>query len=200
MGRHHQEREEGRFLGAVGGLSALLLVASLAIWGPPAGSAASAAALPRCTTGNLDVWLDTMGSAAAGSTFYHLNLTNTSSHSCTLEGFPGVSGITQAGIQLGRSAGRGTGHAATLVTLRSSSVARGIQDLISRSTATVILQVTDVFNFPTSKCGPTTAAGLRVYPPGQKESTVVPFPFVACGRTGPTYIYVEAAQKYIPTE
>jgi hypothetical protein len=36
-----------------------------------------------------------------------------------------------------------------------------------------------------------TAGGLRVYIPGQKASTVIPFPFRACSKSGPTYLSVE---------
>ncbi len=201
MGRQPPAKRGYRFLRAAGWSSALMLVASLATWSPPGGpTVASGAPLPRCSTANLDVWLDTMGGAAAGSTYYNLNLTNTSSHSCTLEGYPGVSAITQAGIQLGSAAGRDSEHAAALITLKSSSMAGGVNDLVSRSTATVILQVSDVFDFPPLSCVPTTAAGFRVYPPGQKESTVVPFPFVACGKAGPAYLHVEFVEKYVPTQ
>ena len=200
MGRNSQLRRAGHLLRAVGCSSAIVLAAGLVTWGPPSALVTSAAPLPSCTTANLDVWLDTFGSGAAGSTYYHLNLTNTSSQACALEGYPGVSGVTQAGIQLGSAAGRDSEHPAAALTLESSSVSDGVNELVPRSTATVILQVTDVFNFPSSSCAPTTAAGFRVYPPGQKESTVVPFPFVACGKVGPTYLHVEAAQKYVATQ
>jgi hypothetical protein len=61
--------------------------------------------------------------------------------------------------------------------------------------ATVVLRITDVLNYPTSTCRPVTAAGLRVYAPGQTASTTIPFPFGACSRSGPTYLSVEAVQK-----
>jgi hypothetical protein len=38
-------------------------------------------------------------------------------------------------------------------------------------------------------------AGLRVYPPGQTASNVVPFPFRACSRTGQSNLLVRAMQK-----
>jgi hypothetical protein len=43
------------------------------------------------------------------------------------------------------------------------------------------------------------AGGLRVYPPGQTASKLVPFPFRACSRSGPGYLSVEAVQKGIIT-
>jgi hypothetical protein len=146
------------------------------------------------------VWLNTTGNGAAGSSYYNLNLTNLSSHSCTLFGYPGVSAITQAGIQLGSSAGRDAQHASTRVTLASARTAKGFETSTARNTATVILQIAVAENFPASVCSPITAAGLRVYPPGQKESTVVPFPFVACAKAGPQFLHVEAVQRYVATQ
>ena len=174
-------------------------MAGLSVWGLPGGPVVSSAASVRaCTTANLDVWLDTQGNGAAGSSYYNLNFTNLSAHACTLRGYPGVSGITQAGIQLGSAAGRNPQHAPALITLASAKTANGFNDNTSRSTATVILQITVAENFPTSSCRPVTAAGLRVYPPGQKESTVVPYPFVACAKSGSVYLHIEAVQKYVP--
>jgi hypothetical protein len=158
---------------------------------------ASAAGVPTCATASLDVWLNTTGNGAAGSSYYSLNFTNLSAHACTLYGYPGVSGITQAGIQLGSAASRDAAHAPSVITLSSARTAKGFEDDTPGSTATVILQITVAENFPTATCAPITAAGLRVYPPGQKESTVVPFPFVACGKSGPRYLHVEAMQKYV---
>jgi hypothetical protein len=42
------------------------------------------------------------------------------------------------------------------------------------------------------------AAGLRVYPPGQTASELVPYPFEACARSGPVYLHVEAVQAGLP--
>jgi hypothetical protein len=163
----------------------------------PSAQVVAAAAVPTCTTGNLDVWLNTQGNGAAGSSYYSLNFTNLSAHSCTLYGYPGVSGVTQAGIQLGSAAARDGEHAASVITLTSAQSAKAFNQDTSRSTATVVLQITVAENFPTAQCAPITAAGLRVYPPGQKESTVVPFPFIACGKSGPRYLHVQAVEKYV---
>lgn len=176
---------------------ALILVAALFAWGFGSRALASSAASPACTTANLDVWLNTMANGTAGSDYYNLNLTNLSAGSCTLEGYPGVSAITQAGIQLGSAAGRDDAHAVTEITLTSARTARGLETSTSHNTATVILQITDVGNFPPSTCVPITAAGLRVYPPNQKESTVVPYPFAACGKAGPRFLHVESVQRFV---
>lgn len=197
--RRHTSAIRGSLLRrCIGWTGALTLVAGLAVWGLPSVPAVSAATgVPTCTTANLDVWLNTEGNGAAGSSYYNLNFTNLSAHSCTLRGYPGVSGITQAGIQLGSAASRNPQHAPALITLTSAKTANGFNDNTSHNTATVILQITVAENFPASSCGPITAAGLRVYPPGQKESTVVPFPFVACANSSSVYLHTEAVQKYV---
>src|SRR5271170_5490572 len=197
--RRHTSTIRGSLLRrCVGWTGAVTLVAGLAVWGLPSAPAVSAATtVPACTTANLDVWLNTEGNGAAGSSYYNLNFTNLSTHTCTVRGYPGVSGITQAGIQLGSAASRNAEHAPALITLTSAKTANGFNDNTSHNTATVILQITVAENFPASSCGPITAAGLRVYPPGQKESTVVPFPFVACADSGSVYLHTEAVQKYV---
>jgi hypothetical protein len=200
--RHHTFLLQGKFTTKIVALTgALVLIAGLFVWSVAAKPTLSSAAVaPACTTANLDVWLNTTGNGAAGSSYYNLNLTNLSSHSCTLFGYPGVSAITQAGIQLGSSAGRDAQHASTRVTLASARTAKGFETSTARNTATVILQIAVAENFPASVCSPITAAGLRVYPPGQKESTVVPFPFVACAKAGPQFLHVEAVQRYVATQ
>jgi len=159
--------------------------------------ASSTAPIPACTTPELVVWLNTSGSGAAGSTYYSINFTNVSAHSCTLRGYPGVSAISQAGIQFGSAAARNAAHAVATVTLSSARSARGLENSTTRNTATVILQVTVADNFPISACSVITATGLRVYPPGQKESTVIPYPFVACAKSGPRFLHVEALQRFV---
>jgi hypothetical protein len=200
--RHHTFLLQGKLTAKiVAAIGVLVLVAGLFIWNVAAKPTVSSAAVaPACTTANLDVWLNTTGNGAAGSSYYNLNLTNLSAHSCTLFGYPGVSAITQAGIQLGSSAGRNGQHASTRITLVSARTARGFEISTSRNTATVILQIADAENFPASVCAPVTAAGLRVYPPGQKESTVVPFPFVGCAKAGPQFLHVEAVQRYVAAQ
>jgi hypothetical protein len=200
--QHHTFLLKGKFTTKLTAIAAVLvLVAGLFVWSVAARpTPSSAAAAPSCTTAQLDVWLNTSGNGAAGSSYYSLNLTNLSAHSCTLFGYPGVSAVTQAGIQLGSAAAFNAEHASSRVTLTSARTAQGFENSTSRNTATVILQITVAENFPQSVCAPITAAGLRVYPPGQKESTVVPFPFVACAKAGPRFLHVESVQHYVATQ
>jgi Protein of unknown function (DUF4232) len=199
---HHTFLLQGKFTTKIAIMTGvLILVAGLFVWNVAAKPTLSSAAVaPACRTSNLDVWLNTTGNGAAGSSYYNLNLTNLSARSCTLFGYPGVSAITQAGIQLGSAAGRDAQHASTRITLASARTAKGFESSTSRNTATVVLQITVAENFPTSVCSPITASGLRVYPPGQKESTVVPFPFVGCAKAGPQFLHVEAVQRYVATQ
>lgn len=187
----------GRTTSVLTAAFALLLIAGLFVWGLSGRPLASASPAPACTTANLDVWLNTTGNGAAGSIYYDLNFTNLSARTCTLYGYPGVSAITQAGIQLGSAAGRDDAHAVSVITLTSARSAKGLETATSHNTATVILQITDVGNFPAATCVPITAAGFRVYPPNQKESTVVPYPFVACERTGTRFLHVESVQRFL---
>jgi hypothetical protein len=180
---------------------AMTLVAGLFVWGFAGRALASSAAAPRaCTTANLDVWLNTSGNGAAGSSYYNLNMTNLSASTCTLYGYPGISAITQAGLQVGSAAARSSAHAVTVITLTSARSAKGFETSTAHNTATVVLQIADAQNFPQASCVPITAAGFRVYPPNQKESTVVPFPFVTCAKSGPRVLHVESVQRYVATQ
>jgi hypothetical protein len=172
------------------GLVALSAVAAavtaLSLAGGPAGAAtpASAAAAPGCQTGGLVVWINTQGNGTAGTIFYTLNFTNLSGHACVLRGFPGVSAVNLRGRALGRAAGRDTGQAVRAVTLTNGH------------TAHAMLKIVDIGALPPTTCPPTTAAGLRVFPPNQTASKVIPFPFSACGRTGgPAFLRIRPVTR-----
>jgi Protein of unknown function (DUF4232) len=154
--------------------AALAPAAALASPGTHTGTAVT----PACATSGLDVWLDTQGSGVHTVTDYFLNFTNLSGRRCTLHGYPGVSGVTLTGTQLGSAASRvfGPPHTVTLANGATTHALVGIVD------PGVIV--------PASKCRPVTAAGLRVYPPNQTTSRVAPFPFIACSRRGPIYLTV----------
>ena len=140
------------------------------------------AAAPACATSGLVLWLNTQGDGAAGSIYYHLELTNQSGHTCTLRGYPGVSAVDLGGHQLGSPGSRDSAHPAHLVTLHPGG------------TATAVLRVVEAGNFPATACHRVGAAGVRVYPPNQTASRTVPFPFEACSHTGPVILMVESVQ------
>jgi Protein of unknown function (DUF4232) len=171
---------------AMTGAAALTPVAALAATASaPAGAAT--AGTPGCATAGLVVWMNTQGSGAAGSIFYTLRFTNLSGHACTLRGYPGVSAVSLGGRQLGSPAAWGP---------PGTHVVR----LANRATAYAVLQYSDVVtsNSGPEPCDAANAAGLRVYPPDQTASKIVPFPLTACTRGGLVYMSVRPLQAAPP--
>ena len=167
---------------AMTGTAILIPAIALASPGSPATAAKSAAAAaPRCRTGALTDWIGLPGDRTAGSTYYMLEISNTSGATCSLFGFPGVSAVSAGGHQLGRAARRSSGWSELPLTLKPLA------------TVHVVLQITDVRNFAASACHPATAVGLRVFAPGAYTSRVVPFTFRTCALRGPAVLYVSAA-------
>lgn len=150
-------------------------------------------ATPSCTTAGLDVWINTSGVGSAGQMTYKVEFTNVSAHACTMFGYPGVSGIDRAGHQLGSAAAR---DAATTpsITLASAAHASGLSASSDANTAIAFVAMTDTGALSPSGCAHVTAEGLRVYPPNQRASTTIPFPFVACSHAGPIYLHVEPVE------
>jgi hypothetical protein len=168
-------------------LGVLALLAAVSVLALEAGRATASrnaveAAAGACSSSSLVVWLNTQGNGAAGSSFYNLEFTNLGASSCTLSGYPGVSGVGLSGSQLGSAASRNPQPKPAAVTLAP------------RATAHVVLRIVDALNYPKSACAPVTAAALRVYPPGKTASKLVPYPFLACSRAGSNYLSVEAVQ------
>jgi hypothetical protein len=162
----------------------------LTLLGAPLAGAASArsarsapTSLRRCQTPGLVVWLDTTSDGAAGSFYYDIRFTNLSGTACQLSGFPGVSAIGLTGLQVGLAAGRSLAGAVATVRLAPGA------------TATSVLQLTDVANFPSSACHEVLAAGLRVYPPGATASKLIPFPFEACSSRPAVFLHVRSLAK-----
>ena len=164
-----------RTIATIAAASALALAAASA----PGARTNDANAAPNCKTSELVVWIDTRGDAGAGSVYYTLKFTNQSGHVCVLAGYPGVSAVDLRGHRLG-SAGARTPSEARVVSLTNGT------------TASAQLRITQAANFSPSACDLAAAAGLRVYPPNQTVSKVVPIPFNACSRTGPVYLSVKA--------
>jgi Protein of unknown function (DUF4232) len=146
----------------------VLPMAALAATASPA-AATAATSRPRCGTADLVVWM-TYDQGAAGTFYYTLHFTNLSGHACTLRGHPGVSAVNLRGGRIGEPANWIRPGNGKLLTVR----------LRSGATATATLALTDVGVFSRADCRPVTAAGLRVYPPNQRTSRVVPYPLGAC--------------------
>jgi Protein of unknown function (DUF4232) len=157
---------------AMASAAALAPVASLAATGSPA--AATAASTPACSTAGLVAWIS-YDQGAAGTFYYSISFTNLSGHACTLRGHPGVSAVGLSNAQVGARASWGDPGNAKLRTVK----------LGNGATATAVLAITDVGVFPAKACHPVMAAGLRVYPPGQSASKLIPYPFGACSARRP---------------
>ena len=168
-------------------LAATAIVAGAVAAAVPAASASTAAdaatsaPVPKCTTSDLRVWMGVPGDGTAGPIYYALELSNISNHACTLYGYPGVSAVGVGGKQLGSAARRDAVQPKRLVTL-----AKG-------ATAHVSVGITDPGFFSPSACPRADAIGLRVYPPNDYSSTIVEFPFSACGKKGPSFLSVTVA-------
>lgn len=148
------------------------LAATMVLTGAPAARAAA----PACQTTGLVVWLDTQGNGTAGTIFYTLNFTNLSGHSCTLRGFPGVSAVNLGGRGLGSPATRESGRPIKTVTVANGRTTHATLGLVDTSVL--------------STCHMVTAAGLRVFPPGQTASRTVPFPFPACSNVALKFLRI----------
>jgi hypothetical protein len=153
---------------ALAAIALLVAAAPLASASPPATS--SRAAAPPCKTSQLVIWIFN-GQGAAGSFYYELNFTNLSNATCTLRGYPKAFGVDLGGKRVGPNFAHEPGKQ-KLVILRGGG----------SETATATLRVVEAGNFSPAECHPTKIAGVRVVPPGQSASKIVPFPSETCAR------------------
>jgi Protein of unknown function (DUF4232) len=125
---------------------------------------------PACSPADLSAAVNANpGGAAAGSTYYPLNFTNTSKSPCYLYGYPGVSFVSgPSGSQIGEPASR------------NPAVGPGTVILPPGGTAHVTIQVVDAMNYSKSDCKPVTAHWLKVFPPGQFTALYVKFSALTC--------------------
>ena len=147
---------------AAGVAAAGLIVATAAFAATSSGAArASADSVPGCTAFGLGVWVAAgQGNGAAGTIYYPLEFTNLSGHTCSLFGNPGVSVLNAQGKQLGSPANwESTTPPSTVI-------------LAPGATAHTMLAYHDAAVSTEPGCDPVnTAVLLRVYPPGQRDST-----------------------------
>jgi len=139
---------------------------------------------PACATSALRATvLSSQGGAALGSTYYPVQLTNTSGASCNLYGYPGVSFVSApGGSQIGIPATENPAHPRQFV------------DLSPGQSAHAVLQVAVAQNFPPANCGTVvTAHWLRIYPPNQTAPLYASFTAQTCS-AGKTTLSVETVQ------
>jgi type II secretory pathway component GspD/PulD (secretin) len=168
--------------------SGVLLLAACGVKGSPSGSStvtvtttpsansktssASPSTAAACTTSTLHASLGQPG-AAAGSAYYPIIFTNTSSSACTLYGYPGVSFVTgPGGSQVGAAATENPAQAKKLITLAPDG------------SANALLQVVDAENYPNKDCGLVTAHWLKIYPPNQSSALYLSFSAKTCAKPG----------------
>ncbi|MEU8969025.1 DUF4232 domain-containing protein [Streptomyces monashensis] len=139
------------------------LTAAGAAWSAPA-AAPTAAKAPR-TCAASDLYLS-MGrkEGAAGSLYWPVQFTNTSTSSCALRGYPGVSVLDTAHHQLGAAAGR-SGTAYRTVTLTPGH------------SASAVLRTT---NGPVGGPCLRTGAYLRIYAPASRTPVLIPASWTTC--------------------
>ncbi|MEX5298064.1 DUF4232 domain-containing protein [Kocuria sp. CPCC 205292] len=136
--------------------------------GPAAGRAAGArtgGGAPLCATSQLEAAATPVG-GAAGSVHVDLVLSNAGAGPCTLAGYAGVSFVDAAGTMIGSPA------------VRDATVPGTGRVLAPGESAVAGLRVGQAANH--QSCDARSATGLRVYPPENTESVVIPFPVEAC--------------------
>jgi hypothetical protein len=102
------------------------------------------------------------GGGAAGHTDVRIEFTNTSSQSCSMHGFPGVSFVgDNNGTQIGAPAQRESGAPESTV------------DLAPGGTAYAALLIANAQNYDAATCQPTPVDGFRVYPPNSTTALFV---------------------------
>ncbi len=111
---------------------------------------------------------------AAGTIYYNIDLTNVSGSTCFLQGYPGVSLVSEgssAGSQIGADAKRDPVTPSRQIVLAAGQ------------TAHAVLAVAQAGNFPASKCNPATAHWLKVFPPNQTVAVYARFTIQTCAST-----------------
>ncbi|GAB2690601.1 DUF4232 domain-containing protein [Kitasatospora kifunensis] len=124
-----------------------------------------------CTSAELSVAQSDPG-VGAGQYYSTLVFTNTSSRTCTLAGYPGVSYVAAAGQQSGNAADR-TGEPYRTVTLAPHGTAKA-----------TLHDSNGVGGYDPGQCQLSPAKGLRIYPPGEKAALFLPWDTQHCA--GPT--------------
>jgi Protein of unknown function (DUF4232) len=108
-----------------------------------------------------------LSEGAAGTIYQVIVLTNTSSATCTLYGYPGVSFVTGVG-----------GSQVGLPATKNPAVATALITLAPGGDADVLLAVHDAGAI--AECKITTVNWLRIYPPGDYGSIYVQYNTQAC--------------------
>jgi hypothetical protein len=136
---------------------------------------------PGCATAALTAALGP-GGAAAGSSYRAIEFTNSSSSTCSLYGYPGISFVTAAGVQVGAAATEDPTYPRQLVTLTPGD------------TVHAELRITDALNYPSSTCHPVAVHRLKIFPPGQTGALFLAQTATACSNTAVPILAVQTIQ------
>lgn len=125
-----------------------------------------------CTTAHLDAKLDLKSvGVAAGTSLVPLDFTNVTAASCRLAGYAtAVFATSRSGSQVGAASTADRSLAAPTLLLGAGK------------TAHLWLRIAQTANLPVSKCRPETAAGLRVWLPGQVSPIFIAHKFMTCAK------------------
>ncbi|WP_113716735.1 DUF4232 domain-containing protein [Arthrobacter dokdonensis] len=135
-----------------------------------------------CTAASLKGSVDDTGGGAAGHIYMKLTLTNKSSSTCILNGYPGVS-LVKAGTTkaIGAPADRD-----------ATAPSKGPITLTPGKGATAVLAYTQAGNYP--QCTRVQADDIMVYPPSAYDELVIPHPLTACSNTDIKLLKIGAFQ------
>lgn len=139
-----------------------LALAALATVGIVAPANAATFHPKRCATSQLTGKMADDGGGAAGSTYVKIVLKNTGAHTCTLQGWPGVSFV-----------GHGNGTRIGAPAKQDRTSVHATVKIKPGKTAKIPLRIAQASNYPTTTCKLVPADGFRVYPPGSKKSLYV---------------------------
>jgi hypothetical protein len=136
----------------------------------------------ECTSADLKVAVGS-SNGAAGTIYYNIDFTNTSSSPCIVRGYPGVSLVSAgdgSGTQIGDDAKR------VPVTPSNQVV------LDAGQTAHAALGVAEAGNFPASTCKPVTAHWLKVFPPDQTVAAYAGLTTQTCSSASVATMHISA--------
>jgi hypothetical protein len=146
----------------------------------PTSSAQAAAA--ACVSSDLQAKLG-QAQGAAGTFYQVVVFTNTSSASCTLYGYPGVSFVTGVG-----------GHVIGAPATRNMALGDVLVTVQPGAQASTLVGVEDVGALPPSKCHVGKADWLQIYAPGDTGALYVQYSAQVCTNASQTFMRVGAVR------
>lgn len=126
--------------------------------------AQAASTTPTCHVADLYLSVG-RATGGAGSLFYPIQFTNTSTHTCALRGYPGVSALDVNHHQIGAPATRNP-HSVSTVFVRPGHT---VYATIRTNDPTVV-----------PSCRP-VATYVQVYPPASLQAVLIPYHLRVCG-------------------